>query len=299
MNQIREATVETVSIESSVMGHQERRPRRAHARIRGALLAGIVIVGLLLVAAVFAPLIAPHDPLAISRDGLQSPSRTYLLGTDELGRDIFSRLLYAARTSLLVAIGSVTIATLIGVPLGLLAGYAEGTLDSMVMRTLDAILAFPVILLAIVVVATFGTSTINLVWTIGFVFIPYFARLVRGKVLVVKQQEFVEASRMIGARPRYLVTRIIFPNVLSPIVIQVSLSISFAILIEAALSFVGVGVQPPTPAWGSMLQTSQMYLGVAPWYVIAPGACIFLAVLGFNLLGDGLRDALDRGNRRS
>jgi peptide/nickel transport system permease protein len=179
-----------------------------------------------------------------------------------------------------------------------LTGYFEGRLDGLVMRVLDAILAFPVILLGILVVATLGPSTVNLVLTIGFVFIPYFTRLVRGSVLAVKRREFVEASRMCGAGTGYLIFRVVFPNVLSPVIVQASLAMSLAVLIEASLSFVGVGVQPPTPAWGSMLQASQLYLPTAPWYVLAPGTCIFLTVLAFNLVGDGLRDVFDPGTRR-
>jgi peptide/nickel transport system permease protein len=259
---------------------------------------GAAIVGILILAGLLAPLIAPFDPLAIHpRDGLKAPSWTYLLGTDENGRDILSRLLYAARTSLLVALASVAVSGAIGVPLGLVAGYFEGRIDGVIMRVLDALLAFPVILLAILVVATLGTSPVNLVLTIGFVFIPYFTRLVRGNVLAIKHREFVEASRSCGASTGYLIFRVVFPNVLSPIVVQASLSMSLAVLIEASLSFVGVGVQPPKPAWGSMLQASQLYLPTAPWYVLAPGACIFLSVLGFNLFGDGLRDVLDPGRR--
>ena len=181
----------------------------------------------------------------------------------------------------------------IGIPLGLIAGYAGGKLDSVIMRVLDAILAFPVILLAILVVATLGTETINLILTIGFVFIPYFTRLVRANVLALKEREFVEASRASGAADGYLVIRVILPNILSPIVVQASLTMSLAVLIEAALSFLGLGVQEPTPAWGSMLQQSQLYLRQAPWFVLSPGVCIFLAVLAFNLIGDGLRDLLD------
>lgn len=166
------------------------------------------------------------------------------------------------------------------------------------MRVLDAILAFPVILLAILVVATLGTQTINLILTIGFVFIPYFTRLVRGNVLALKEREFVTASRATGADDGYLVSRVILPNILSPIVVQASLTMSLAVLIEAALSFLGLGVQEPTPAWGSMLQSSQLYLHQAPWFVFSPGLCIFLSVLAFNLIGDGLRDLLDVGSRR-
>jgi peptide/nickel transport system permease protein len=270
-------------------------------RLRGheAFLAGLAIIGLLAIVSVLAPVLAPHDPTAIhASDGLKPPSSTYLLGTDNLGRDILSRIIYAARTSLFVALGSVLVAGAIGVPLGLIAGYAAGKIDSVIMRVLDAILAFPVILLAILVVATLGTQTINLILTIGFVFIPYFTRLVRGNVLTLKEREFVTASRASGANDRYLVTRVILPNILSPIVVQASLTMSLAVLIEAALSFLGLGVQEPTPAWGSMLQNSQLYLREAPWFVFSPGLCIFFSVLAFNLIGDGLRDLLDVSGRR-
>jgi len=270
-------------------------------RLRGheAFLAGLAIIGLLAIVSVLAPVLAPHDPTAIhASDGLKPPSSTYLLGTDNLGRDILSRIIYAARTSLFVALGSVLVAGAIGVPLGLIAGYAAGKIDSVIMRVLDAILAFPVILLAILVVATLGTQTINLILTIGFVFIPYFTRLVRGNVLTLKEREFVAASRASGADDRYLVTRVILPNILSPIVVQASLTMSLAVLIEAALSFLGLGVQEPTPAWGSMLQNSQLYLREAPWFVFSPGICIFVSVLAFNLIGDGLRDLLDVSGRR-
>jgi peptide/nickel transport system permease protein len=264
-----------------------------------AFLAGLAIVCLLAGISILAPVLAPHDPTAIhASDGLAAPSSTYLLGTDNLGRDILSRIIYAARTSLLVALGSVLVAGVIGVPLGLIAGYAGGKIDSVIMRVLDAILAFPVILLAILVVATLGTQTINLILTIGFVFIPYFTRLVRGNVLTLKEREFVTASRASGADDRYLVTRVILPNILSPIVVQASLTMSLAVLIEAALSFLGLGVQEPTPAWGSMLQNSQLYLREAPWFVFSPGLCIFFSVLAFNLIGDGLRDLLDVSGRR-
>jgi peptide/nickel transport system permease protein len=272
---------------------------RDWARGRGSFLVGLALLTLLVLVSVLAPVLAPHDPTAIhARDGLQPPSATYPLGTDNLGRDILSRIVYAARTSLLVALGSVIVAGLIGVPLGLAAGYAGGKADSVIMRVLDAILAFPVILLAILVVATLGTEPINLVLTIGFVFIPYFARLVRANVLSLKEREFVEASRASGADDLHLVSRVILPNILSPVVVQASLTMSLAVLIEAALSFLGLGVQEPTPAWGSMLQQSQLYLHQAPWFVLSPGICIFLAVLTFNLIGDGLRDLFDVSSRR-
>jgi ABC-type dipeptide/oligopeptide/nickel transport system permease subunit len=272
---------------------------REWARGRGSFILGLTIIGLLILVSALAPILAPHDPTAIhARDGLQPPSATYPLGTDNLGRDILSRIVYAARTSLLVALGSMLVSAFVGVPLGLIAGYAAGKVDSVIMRLLDAILAFPVILLAILVVATLGTETINLVFTIGFVFIPYFTRLVRAHVLALKEREFVEASRASGADDRHLVARVILPNILSPVVVQASLTMSLAVLIEATLSFLGLGVQEPTPAWGSMLQQSQLYLRQAPWFVLSPGICIFLSVLAFNLVGDGLRDLVDVSSRR-
>jgi peptide/nickel transport system permease protein len=288
-------------VQETIVGHRAPSTVGLRDRLRGheAFLAGLAIVCLLAGISILAPVLAPHDPTAIhASDGLVAPSSTYLLGTDNLGRDILSRIIYAARTSLLVALGSVLVAGVIGVPLGLIAGYAGGKIDSVIMRVLDAILAFPVILLAILVVATLGTQTINLILTIGFVFIPYFTRLVRGNVLTLKEREFVTASRASGADDRYLVTRVILPNILSPIVVQASLTMSLAVLIEAALSFLGLGVQEPTPAWGSMLQNSQLYLREAPWFVFSPGLCIFFSVLAFNLIGDGLRDLLDVSGRR-
>jgi peptide/nickel transport system permease protein len=281
-----------------------RAPGRGHAarrwlRGREVFVAGLALTLLFVAAGALAPLLAPYDPLAIHpADGLHAPSAQFLLGTDELGRDILSRLIFAARTSLGVALGSVLVAGAIGVPLGLVAGYAGGVVDAVIMRALDAILAFPVILLAILVVATLGARPAMLVLSIGFVFIPYFGRIVRANVLALKQREFVLASRMIGAATPYLLRRVILPNVLTAVIVQASLSMSLAILIEASLSFVGVGIQPPTPAWGSMLQAAQLYLPTAPWYVLAPGTCIFLSVLAFNLVGDGLRDVLDPASRR-
>ena len=263
------------------------------------LIAGLIIVGLFVAAGALAPVISPFNPTEIhARDGLHAPSTTYWLGTDHLGRDILSRLIYAARTSLLVALGSVSFAACIGIPLGLIAGYLEGIVDIVIMRVLDAILAFPVILLAILVVATLGARSSNLVLTIGFVFVPYFTRLVRGNVMSIKSREFVEASRASGASVAHIVGRVILPNILTSIIVQASITMSLSVLIEASLSFIGLGVQEPTPAWGSMLQSSQLYLREAPWYVLAPGACIFLSVLAFNLVGDGLGDFLDPASHR-
>jgi peptide/nickel transport system permease protein len=292
----RGATVAAPSLSAPARGVNR---LRGWARGRGVFIFGIAVIALLVFVSAFAAVLAPHDPTAVhASDGLQPPSRTYPLGTDNLGRDILSRIIYAARTSLLVALGSVLVSGAVGVPLGLVAGYVGGKLDNVIMRVLDAILAFPVILLAILVVATLGTATVNLIFTIGFVYIPYFTRLVRADVLALKEREFVEASRASGADDGYLVTRVILPNILSPVVVQASLTMSLAVLIEASLSFLGLGVQEPTPAWGAMLRQSQLYLHQAPWFVLSPGVCIFLAVLAFNLIGDGLRDLLDVSSRR-
>jgi peptide/nickel transport system permease protein len=251
-------------------------------------------------AAIFAPLIAPYDPLAIDPfHGLAAPSPAHLLGTDENGRDILSRLIFGARTSLGVASGAVLIALLVGVPLGLVAGYCAGWIDAVLMRFLDAVLTIPLVLLALLVVASLGPGPLTLIPTIGLVYVPYFARLVRGSVLQLKGREFVEASVATGAGPLYVVLRVLLPNSLVPIVVQIALAMSVSVLLEASLSFLGLGVQQPTPAWGSMLQASQAYLYNAPWYIIAPGSCIFLVVLAFNVLGDGLVDLLDpRSTRR-
>ena len=255
---------------------------------------GLCVLLFFSLAALCAPLVAPYDPLAIDPlHGLAAPSRAYLLGTDENGRDILSRLIFGARTSLGVAAGAVLIAVVVGVPLGLVAGYIGGWVDALLMRLLDAVLTIPLVLLALLVVAAVGPGPATLVPTIGLVYVPYFARLVRGSVLNLKGREFVEASMAAGAGAPYIALRVLLPNSLGPIVVQISLAMSVSVLLEAALSFLGVGVQQPTPAWGSMLQAAQVYLYTAPWYVIAPGSCIFLVVLAFNLLGDGLVDLLD------
>ena len=296
-NSVQASSVEAARLDTPSVAFAQRTRRRP--RLDGLFLAGLGMLALFALAAALAPLIAPFDPLTVHpRNGLEAPSTTFWLGTDELGRDILSRLIYAARTSLGVALGSVLVAAAVGAPLGMAAGFLGGAVDSLVMRILDAILAFPVILLAILVVASLGTSAVNLVLTIGFVFIPYFARLMRGNVLSIKGREFVTASRAAGASDAYLAWRVILPNTLSATIVQASLTMSLAVLIEASLTFVGVGVQPPTPAWGSMLQSSQLFLQQAPWYVLAPGACIFLSVLAFNLIGDGLGQVLDPGGRR-
>jgi len=255
---------------------------------------GIGLCVLLVGAALFAPLVAPYDPIVLHiQDRLQNPSSTYLLGTDELGRDVLSRLIYGAQTSLAVGAIALAIAATTGTLLGLLGGYVGGVADSVIMRVLDGLLAFPSIILALAIITALGPGIGNAMLAIGIVTIPNFARIVRASVLSMKQKEFVEAARASGATARYIMLRVLLPNCLSPLLVQASVSFANAILTEAALSFLGLGVQPPTPSWGAMLDTGRKYLDQTGWYSFSAGAAIFLAVLSLNLVGDGLRDALD------
>jgi peptide/nickel transport system permease protein len=248
--------------------------------------------------AVFAQQIAPYDPSKVHvQDRLQLPSAAYLLGTDELGRDVLSRIIFGARVSLAVGVIAVGIAASAGIVLGLAGAFYGGLLDTLIMRTLDGVLAFPAIILALAIISVLGASVTNAMIAIGIVSIPTFARIVRGNVLSLKEKEFVEASRAAGATSAYLMVRVLLPNCLSPLLVQASVAFAGAILTEAALSFLGLGVPPPTPSWGSLLDTGRKYLDQTPWYSFSAGAAIFLAVLSLNLLGDGLRDALDPRTR--
>jgi len=253
-----------------------------------------VIVGLAIAAAAGASVLAPSSPVRGElADALQPPSRAHWLGTDDLGRDEVSRLVYGARVSLLAGMISVGLAASVGVPVGLTAGYAGGAVDEAAMRCVDAILAFPALVLALAISAALGPGLVSSMLAIGFVTIPTFARLTRGQVLAVRHLDYVESARAAGAgAPRILAAHVL-PNALSPLIVQSSLSVAFAILTEAGLSFLGLGVQPPTPSWGSMLLTGKNYLVTAPWLSLVPGAAIFLTVISFNLLGDALEDALD------
>jgi peptide/nickel transport system permease protein len=265
----------------------------ALARDRTALL-GVGLFVVLVVAAVFAPLVAPYSPIELHvQDRLQGPSRTYLLGTDELGRDLLSRLIYGARASLAVGSIALAIAASVGTTLGLLGGYLGGPVDAVIMRVMDGLLAFPSIILALAIVTALGPGLGNAMLAIGIVTIPNFARIVRGSVLSLKEKEFVEAARASGATSRYVMLSVLLPNCLSPLLVQASVSFANAILTEAALSFLGLGVQPPTPSWGAMLDAGRKYLDQTAWYSFSAGAAIFLSVLSLNLVGDGLRDALD------
>ena len=255
---------------------------------------GLVLVLVYVIVALFAGILAPYGPLDQHvKDRLQAPSPTYWLGTDDFGRDILSRLMHGATNSLRVAILSVAFACALGTALGMVAGYTGGLFDNVIMRVMDMFFAFPAILLALTIVAALGPGAVNTILAIAVVYTPIFARVARGPVLSLKQMEFVEAARATGNRLPRILLRHILPNALAPIIVQISLALSWAMLTEAGLSFLGLGTIPPAPSWGSMLSDSRKLMEIAPWMAVFPGLAIMLGVLGFNLLGDGLRDALD------
>lgn len=263
-------------------------------RNRGVVV-GLVFVGALFLIALVSPIISPQDPIATAPDNAYLPplSPGHVLGTDELGRDQISRVLWGARVSLPVALVAVAVGLVGGGLLGLVSGYAGGLTDLLLMRVVDALLAFPALILAIALVAALGPSLRNAMIAIGIVAVPVYARLVRAVVLQLKQMEFVMATRSLGASPIRLIVRHLIPNLMNPILVQVSLSAGFAILAEAVLSFLGLGAQPPTPDWGQMITTGRTFLPNDPWLAIVPGIAISITVYSFNLLGDSLRDALD------
>ena len=272
---------------------------------RGAVL-GLVVFGLLLLVAIFAPLIAPHLPDAQYRDALLKPpiwdprsDPRFILGTDPVGRDMLSRLIHGARFSLFIGFFVVSGALVVGVVLGVLAGYFRGWVDVVIMRVMDIILAFPPLLLALVLVAILGPGLFNAMIAIALVLQPHFARLVRAAVMAEKNREYVTAAKLSGAGHMRLMLVTILPNCLGPLIVQATLSFSNAILEAAALGFLGMGAQPPTPEWGTMLATSREFIIKAPWVVTFPGLAILITVLAINLIGDGLRDALDPKLKRS
>ena len=274
-----------------------RRAWRKLAARKSAMFGLVVIVALILVA-IFAPWIAPYDPAKQSWTAIRkAPSMLYWFGTDESGRDNFSRVLYGARASLMAGVVSITIALGLGVPIGLLAAYRGGWTDIIVSRITDAMLAIPFLILAIALAAFLGPSLTNAMIAIGITATPIFVRLTRGQVIGVKVEDYVEAARAVGNPAHRIAFRHILPNIMPALLVQASLSIAAAIIGEASLSFLGLGQQPPAPSWGSMLNTAQRFLTQAPWMAIYPGLAIFLTVLSFNLLGDGLRDALDPKER--
>jgi len=266
---------------------------RRFARRRMAL-AGTLFLTLLILGALAAPLVSPYDPLKpdLARM-LTAPSPAHLLGTDDLGRDVLTRLLHGARLSLGAACLAVTIATLAGVPIGLVAGYLGGRIDDALMRIIDALQAFPALILAMAIAAALGPGLFNVMVAVGVVYTPRFARLVRGQVLALREEPFVESARAAGATHARVLARHVLPNVVAPIVVQVSIGVAFALLAETALSFLGVGIKPPEPSWGTDVGRGYRFMRLAPWLVFMPGTAILLTALAFNLVGDGIRDAFD------
>jgi peptide/nickel transport system permease protein len=255
---------------------------------------GAAMVLSLVAIALFGSYLAPYKPLQmIYKDSFQGPSLVHVMGTDRFGRDQLSRIIVGAETSMIVSFGVVAISTFLGVIIGLISGYFGGRTDSIIMRLLDVVFAFPSVLLALAAVAAFGPSMINLILIMGLIFSARFARIVRGSVLSVKEKDFIEAVRSVGAKDSTIMFKFILPNVLSPIIVQATFNLSTAIMIEAGLSFLGLGTQPPQPSWGQMLNEARAYMEQAPWLALFPGIAIVYAVLAFNFFGDGLRDALD------
>ncbi len=254
---------------------------------------GLAVVAIVGLTGALAPVVAPYPPTELHADLLSPPGARYVLGTDDLGRDILSRIIHGAPLSLMVGLISIGTAALAGVPLGLLAGYRGGLTDTVIIRCLDGLMAFPAILLAIAIMAVLGPSLRNAMIAIGVIYIPPFARLTRANVLSLREREFVQAARCLGAGSLRNILRHVLPNCLSPIIVQASLGMGYAILVEAALSFLGLGVQPPQASWGSMLAEGRGFLQRAPWFATFPGLAIFVTVLALNFLGDGLREALD------
>ena len=269
-------------------------------RVRLAKFAAVVL-GVTLVVAVFAPWLAPYDPVkAKPWDSLHPPSSKYWLGADRLGRDQLSRLIYGARVSLMIGVGGVGMAVCLGMFIGVTAGWYSGMWDEVLMRVMDGISAFPGLLLALSLVAITGGTVLNIILVVGVVGTPWVARVIRSQVLSLREREFIVAVRGLGARPGRIMLKHLLPNCLAPVIVQASLGIAAAILLEAALSFLGVGVQPPTPTWGGMLRHAFETVSQAPWLTVSPGVVIFLVVLAFNFFGDALRDVLDpklRGTR--
>ncbi len=270
-----------------------RRAMRRLFRRKGAIF-GLVIIALFLALAIFAPLLTPYDPIAQSWTSVRKPpSFAHWFGTDDVGRDILVRVIFGARASLMAGVISVGIALSIGVPLGLAAGYLGGFFDALISRITDAMLACPFLILAIALAAFLGPSLGNAMIAIGVTTTPIFVRLTRGQVMSVKVEDYVEAARAVG-NPRWRIALVhILPNIMPALLVQATLSIAAAVIAEAALSFLGLGQQPPAPSWGSMLNSAQRFLVNEPWMAVWPGLAIFLTVLSFNLVGDGLRDALD------
>ena len=284
--------IQELNIEKKEATPGQRAWRRLLRR-RGAMV-GLAFVAAFILMALLAPWIAPHDPLATSWSAIRkAPSVANLFGTDEIGRDVLSRVVWGARASLLAGVVSVCISLTLGLPIGMLAGYLGGWTDALISRATDAMLACPFLILAIALAAFLGPSLTNAMIAIGISATPIFIRLTRASVMAVKVEDYVEAARAVGNPQLRIVLRHILPNILAPLIVQATLAIAAAVIAEASLSFLGLGQQPPAPSWGSMLNTAKNYIEQAPWMAFWPGASIFLLVLSFNMLGDGLRDALD------
>jgi peptide/nickel transport system permease protein len=261
-------------------------------RNRMLLFWGGILLALVLMA-VFAPIIAPHDPIKQSADLLKPPSREYLFGTDELGRDVLSRIIFGARISLTVGLIAVGIAGSVGTVVGLVSGFFGGLVDAITMRIIDVLMAFPGIILAILIMATLGASLVNVMIAVGISAIPWYARTVRGATLAVRENDYIFSARALGATPRHIMFRHVLPNVIGPVVVLATVGIAGAILAISGLSYLGLGAKPPSPEWGAMLSQSRVYLRKAWWITTFPGLAIMVSVFSINLIGDALRDALD------
>ena len=276
-----------------------RRRTLARLRRRPLAVAGMVVASLFVLMAVFAPLIAPYDPSATNFSAvLQGPSAAHLMGTDDRGRDVFSRIVFGARASLEAGVLATLLALVVAVPLGLMAGYYRGWWDPVISRVSDVMLAFPFLIVAVGMAAIFGPSLRNVVVALGVAAIPWIVRVTRGEALALREQEFVGAAVANGAGDRTILARHLLPNMAGVLLVQATVWIPQAIIGEAVLSFLGLGVQPPTPSWGSMLSAAQPFISIDAWLALWPGLAIFLATLSFNLLGDGLRDVLDPKTQR-
>jgi peptide/nickel transport system permease protein len=290
-----------VSAVDVTVGPRVRSRRRMLRRLRRRPMAvgGMVVAGLFVLAALFAPLLAPYDPADTNFDAvLQGPSAAHLMGTDDLGRDVLSRIIYGARASLAAGVLATLLALVVAVPIGLVAGYYRGWWDPVISRMTDVVLAFPFLILAVGMAAIFGPSLRNVVIALGVTAIPWIVRVTRGEALALREQEFVRAAIANGAGDRTILARHLLPNMAGTLLVQATVWIPQAIIGEATLSFLGLGVQPPTPSWGSMLSAAQPFIALDAWLAIFPGLAIFLCTLSFNLLGDGLRDVLDPKTQR-
>ena len=304
MSTVREMQVDAVGelvLERPRVARSESPTAQGLRRLRRSktALVGVAIVAALVLVAIFADVLAPQSPIVSHQtETFRHPAWDHPLGTDQLGRDMLSRVIHGSRISLAVGVSSVLLALFVGVPLGMVAGYYGGRTDSLVMRAMDLILAFPIYLLAIILMVIFTPTagligTMKVVGAIAIVRIPIYARLVRGSVLSVKEKEYIEACHALGVRDPMVLLRHVLPNCLAPIIVTTTLGIATAIIVEATLSFLGLGTQPPTPSWGWDLKANVVFIHENPWLSIFPGLAIFVTVLGFNLFGDGLRDALD------